>query len=483
MAGIGFELKKIYRKEGISRSLLGAAYSSLVTIGPMIIVIAVILVMYAVLGTSSVGFADRELLSSTILYVFIFSVILTAPFNSVFSRYLADKIYAEETQHILPSYYTGLLCCSAIATAAAIPVLLSLRFRGGVGLPYILAAYVLWISCVILFFSVTYLHATKDYKVIALFFLIGMLLAFGLAVLFWKLCGVEVIHAILYGLAIGFFAIAFLQFSYIKRYFRTSSNAYTECLAYIWKYKTLFLANFFYMLGLYVHNFIFWTTDMRLHVANTFYTHQAYDMATCLAMFTNISTMVIFTVMAETRFHDSYQHYMESVTGGTYRLIEKNKNIMFRTLSQQIGQVFGIQIAITAVIYLIVIIFFPTLGFSGMTMKIYPVLAVSYLGIFMMYGNIIYLYYFNDLGGSLFTCVLFFAGTFVGTLFSQNWSIPYYGAGSLIGMLCGFSFSFFRIRYLERNFEAHIFCNYKIIDTMNSSHKGKVVYRRENAQK
>ena len=54
------------------------------------------------------------------------------------------------------------------------------------------------------------------------------------------------------------------------------------------------------MLGLYVHNFIFWTTDMRLYVANTFYTHQVYDMATCLAMFTNISTMVIFTVMAET---------------------------------------------------------------------------------------------------------------------------------------------------------------------------------------
>ena len=41
----------------------------------------------------------------------------------------------------------------------------------------------------------------------------------------------------------------------------------------------------------------------------------------------------------------------------------------------------------------------------------------------MMYGNIIYLYYFNDLGGSLFTCVLFLPAHSL-VLFSQNWTIP-----------------------------------------------------------
>ena len=39
MAGIGFELKKIYRKEGIARSAMGVLYSTLVTIGPMVLVI------------------------------------------------------------------------------------------------------------------------------------------------------------------------------------------------------------------------------------------------------------------------------------------------------------------------------------------------------------------------------------------------------------------------------------------------------------
>jgi len=50
MAGIGFELKKIYRKESISRGMLGVVYSSLVTIGPMILVIVAILLLYFFLG-------------------------------------------------------------------------------------------------------------------------------------------------------------------------------------------------------------------------------------------------------------------------------------------------------------------------------------------------------------------------------------------------------------------------------------------------
>ena len=107
MAGIGFELKKIYRKEGIARSAMGVLYSTLVTIGPMVLVICAILFLYFFLGVTGISYADRELLSSMILYTFIFSVILTSPFNVVLSRYLADKFYLEEYGGILDSYYMG----------------------------------------------------------------------------------------------------------------------------------------------------------------------------------------------------------------------------------------------------------------------------------------------------------------------------------------------------------------------------------------
>ena len=275
MAGIGFELKKIYRNEGISYAIKGALYSSLVTIGPTIVVIVTILLLYFFLGMTDVGTVDRELLSSTILYVFIFSVTLTAPFNSVFSRYLADKFYQEEMKDVLPSYYTGLLLVSFLAMLLALPMLLSMYFRGGVDLPFVLSSYGLWASAVIVFFSVTYLQATKDYKVIAWFFLIAMVVGGLLAAFLYFCTSCDQIHSILYGLTAAFFIIAFCEFAYIRSYFRDDSGSFTECLKYIWRYRLIFLTNLFYILGLYVHNFIFWGTPEHLYVANTFYSHQA----------------------------------------------------------------------------------------------------------------------------------------------------------------------------------------------------------------
>ena len=478
MAGIGFELKKIYRNEGISYAIRGALYSSLVTIGPTIVVIVTILLLYFFLGMSDVSMVSRELLSSTILYVFIFSSILTAPFNAVFSRYLADKFYQEEMSDVLPSYYTGLLLVSFLSMLVALPVLLSMYFRGGVDLPFVLAAYGLWASAVILFFSITYLQATKDYKIIALFFFAAMLIGGLFAAVLYFCTSCDQIHSILYGLTAAFFIVAFCEFAYIRAYFRDDSGSFTECLKYIWRYRMIFLANLFFTLGMYVHNFVFWATPEHLYAANTFYSHQAYDLATCLAVFSNISTTVIFTVVAETRFHETYQKYMESVVGGTYRQIQKNKRIMFHTLSLQLEQVFSLQLAIVCVCYLFLRIFGLYLGFGAMTMTIYPLLAAAYLGVFIMNCNIIYLYYFEATHEAMLTGFLFCSFTLIGTLISRNFGVAFYGSGLMLGMLVGFTFSFFCLRRVERNFETHIFCRYKIIDTMKSSAKGKIVYRK-----
>lgn len=477
MAGIGFELKKIYRKEGISRALIGAGYSSLVTVGPTLLVIGVILFLYLILGMSKVGYAQRELLSTTMLYIFIFSGVLTSPFNSLFSRYLADKFYQKEYDNILPSYYVGAAIVGACTFVMAAPVLLSMYFRGGVDLPFLLGAYVMWVSVSLLFFTITYLHATKDYKIVTLFFGIGMALG---GIVSWLLSHTglcDVVHAILYGMTVGFFLIAFSQFSYVRRYFSGKGQDYTECLRYFGRHWKLFGTNLFYVLGLYVHNFVFWTTSMRLEVAKTLVCCPSYDMAVCLAMFTNISTTVLFTILAETQFHDAYQDYMQSVIGAAYNKIQLQKRALFRTLSQQMIHVFAIQIAITSVLFLVVILAGRNF-FSAATMEIYPVLAVSFLGIFMMYDNIVYLYYYEDATGTLLTSVLFFAGTFVFTLLSRHFSAPYYGIGVFLGMLVGWTFSFFRIRWVERNIEGLIYCRYKLVATMKSSVKGETVYKK-----
>ena len=102
MAGIGIRLNKIYGKNTLTTHIIGASYSILFTIAPMLVVIGAIIVMQSLLKFSAVGFADRELFSATVLYIFIFALLTTAPFNSVLSRYLSDVIYDETYEDILP---------------------------------------------------------------------------------------------------------------------------------------------------------------------------------------------------------------------------------------------------------------------------------------------------------------------------------------------------------------------------------------------
>ena len=75
MAGIGVRLNKIYEKNTITTDLYGAGYSIVVTIAPMLVVIAALIFMEWKLEFSSLGFAARELFSCTILSFFFLPMI------------------------------------------------------------------------------------------------------------------------------------------------------------------------------------------------------------------------------------------------------------------------------------------------------------------------------------------------------------------------------------------------------------------------
>ena len=98
-------------------------------------------------------------------------------------------------------------------------------------------------------------------------------------------------------------------------------------------------------------------------------------------------------IQAETKFHDIYQSYNEAIIGASLKDIEIAKKNMFHLLIQQIGYVVRVQAIISVIIFLLVIIFLPDYGFSGLEMTIYPALAAAFFGIFTMYCNIIFLYY------------------------------------------------------------------------------------------
>ena len=481
MAGIGVRLNRIYGKGSIVMNLLGFGYSMMVTIAPMFVVIGNIMLMSKVLGYDKLGYAERNLFSATVLYIFIFGLLTAAPFNAVLSRYMSDVIYDEMYEDIMPCYYAGLIMNIVLSCLLGIPFCFWEYIVGGVALHFVFTGFCGYIALVLVFYSMLYLSICKDYSKISIYFFLGMVLAFIIALVLVLVFHVSLTYSMLFALSVGFLLTAVLEMSTVRRYFKKNSNRYRKVFNYFKKYWKLVVVNTGYTLGLYIHNFVFWDTRLKMIVADSFVMAPLYDMATCLAMFTNISASIIFISRVEMHFHERYKLFSEAVTGGRWQDIQNTKDRMFRQLSRELLNLVRIQFIISVVVYLLMLIFLPRLGFSGMTLRIYPCLAAGYFILFVMYAEIIFLYYFNDLNGAVITAVCFCLITFLGSLISREMTELWYGLGLVVGSFVGLTIAYWRLRWVEKHLDTHTFCKGTLFPVTKEKRPDAKVY--DKAQK
>lgn len=484
MAGIGVRLNRIFKQNTLTSNIIGFGYSIIVTIAPMLLVIGTIVITQYFLGVSKLGYASRELFAATVLYIFIFSLLVVSPFSAVLSKYMSDIIYEEAWEDIMPCYYVGLIFAVILGVLLGIPFCLWEYFVGQVELYYVFAGFGGYMTLILIFYTMLFLLICKDYSRVSLFFFAGMLLMFLLSLVLVYLFHWDISFAMLVSLDAGFLLIAALETSLVKSYFRQNSGRYKRVLHYFKQYWKLVFTNFLYVLGLYIHNFVFWTTSMRMIVVKSFVMMQPYDMATCLAMFTNISASVIFIVRVEMNFHQRYRAYSEMVIGGRGMDIENAKNRMFRQLGEELHNLVRIQFIVSVVIFFIAIIVLPMFGFGGLVMRIYPCLAAGYFILFIMYSAIIFLYYYSDLTGALLTAFTFCFITFLGSVFSSR-MMPdtWYGLGLVIGAFAGWGMSYIRLRWVEKHLDVHIFCNGNILKRGSGKKPSSKVFDRYQKQR
>ena len=202
MAGIGVKLNRIYHKNTITTNVIGFFYSTVLTIAPVLVVIINLMLMQKVLKFNTVGYFDRELFSCTILYIFIFALLTASPFNAVLSRYMSDVIFESRYEDVLPCYRLGLLLNICFSCLLGIPFCLWEHLVGGVRIFYVFTGYCGYIGLVLVFYNMLYLSICKEYRLISLYFLIGMVLAFVLAVFLRYVCKVSIGYSMLLGLAV-----------------------------------------------------------------------------------------------------------------------------------------------------------------------------------------------------------------------------------------------------------------------------------------
>ncbi len=477
MAGLSIRLNKFFGRKSVASHMAGSGYSVMTTVVPMIVVIGNILLMrWALDYTEATTYNNRELFQVTILYIFMFSLIAQSPLNAVISKYVSDEIFKENYENIRAAFDVGLFLDIIIDALMVVPFTLHEYYVGHVNIVFVLASVICFIALSLAFYSVMFLSLCKDYGKISVFYFLGMAAAFGLSILFVRYGGMEVTLSMLLSLAIGFLIIAALAYALIRQYFRKNSRKYIDVIKYICRFWKLVGANTFYTLGLFVHNFVFWTSNMRSIIANSFVCAESYDFATCIGMFTNLSSTVIFVSLIEMHFNVRYKQYSEAIIGGRLIDIRKTKSRMMRMLAELLMSLVRIQFVVSTVIFLVCIIVLQRIGFSGTVLQLYPCLAAAYFIVYIMYAAFMYLYYFNDLDGSLATSLIFFAVTLFGSIVSMRLDVIWYGLGLLIGAFCGWTYAFFRIKYMEDTLYIHVFCNGNILSQAKGKRPSGLVY-------
>ena len=105
MAGIGFELKKLFAKRGIILTARANIYASLVVAGPMILGALLLLGANYIATWGGASDHEHDLIIVVITYSLLFSLLLSSLFLFVLSRYVADMLYVDAVARILPSLY------------------------------------------------------------------------------------------------------------------------------------------------------------------------------------------------------------------------------------------------------------------------------------------------------------------------------------------------------------------------------------------
>lgn len=458
MAGIGFELRKIFRKTTISSRIRGIVFATMTTIGPTIIFLAMLLSINVILNTLNVSEYEQIFFSSATLYLFLFSIVISGTTGTTITRFISDRIHENEEEFIPSAMFGTSIFVSLLASIFASTIVVLLYFDGITDLLMLISLYLLTIVVSITYNLMFFISALKEYLKITAAFFIGILLGALTFFVLFQFSNLNVLTDILISMIVVFMVINLMLIYLILTFFNHSNHEYFAFLKYYKKYPYLFLSGLFYIVTLYVPNILYWLfSDIAIQVS-IFRVAPSYDMALFLAILVNLSTPVLFVVKVETKFFEKYQKYVGSLINGTYNIIEKYRKIMLKTMDIELFFIYEVQLIITIILTCAGILLLPMLGFGGMVMNYFLILSIGVYCTYLMYFTVIFLYYFDDQFGSFITTLTFFITTVLASIAALQLGVSYYPVALFIGGIVSWVVGFFRLRKFMETINARLYC-------------------------
>lgn len=455
MAGVGFELKKLFKdNNGYVDTIKAYSISAIVTEGPMILCIVMMLILQYFIMKFNGSFVNREGFLILITYTMIFSMIIANSFMMMMSRFISDCLFQKKLNDILPSFY-GIVCIvGLIGLLIGSFIVFDLAISAVTKLVYIAQFCMVLITWI----QITYLSCIKSYHDIVIGFIIAFVVSIASGFILISLMGDKLLAALI-AWSLGYFCLLIALMYNILKYF-PKSNKHIFSFIYIFdEYKILFFTGLFTVLGIYSHNFVVWFSDYHTIVLDKLRFCMLYDVPTFYASLSIVPIIIIFTVSLEVNFYERYHNYFSTIRNNG-RLVDiiNAKSMMKKVLTSELAYMCQLQLFFGIIASTIIGNLLSTIGFDTNMLGIYRVLCFGYCFYGITRSALIILLYFDDRKGAFCLSLIFFLLSVIFTSISIIMGIDYYGIGLLVAAITTSILSLMRIYYYINRFEYYVFC-------------------------
>ncbi len=427
MAGIGFDLRKIFYTDNKLEKVKVSIQSLFITSGPWIISIFTVATL-KIINETFMTKGNFNIFVSVIIYSFVFSLILSSPVTNLVTRCSSDFIYLEKFDEILSIFFSGFLIVGIISFLSAFLYILYFTPLKN----YSFRISYLFTSLNILWFIMVFVSMLKDPKRITIAFLIGMLIIIFLNWLYAKGNLSKSLDSFTIGICFTCYyliALLFKQFDFNKK------------LNFQWlfefKYYPLVLSGLFLYLGMWADKIIYWFfSNKSVEVAKGFYFFPVYDFAIFLSYLTIIPTTAFFVIFIETTFYETQRAYLTLVerNGTLDEIREKEEKLIVDFYKSIINLIY-----FQSFIAIIFIFFVPILlDHFNIVVESIPLLRIAVLSAtlqIILNIIIIFLYYFDYQKETLFIALcLFFSNTII-SFYMKDMPFEYTGFSYFISLV------------------------------------------------
>ncbi len=373
MAGIGFELRKLLRKDTLLGLIRAYTYAGVISSGPWVLsIIGILIIGIFSLGTVIPDVAVAQFQVS-VTYLIATSLVLTGGLQLAFTRFCADRAFEKHEELILPNFGGVTLLLTGVAGLLGLAVVMfmfpaeSILFRALLVACFVVLCNI-WIATI-------FLSGMKQYKAILWLYALGYSITV-LAAYWLRFLNLE---GLLLGFLLGQVSLLTGMLVMIVRGYPSTRIVSFELFSSKYLFVSLLFVGFFYNAGVWADKVMFWYfSGTGSEVIGPLRSSLIYDIPVFLSYLSLIPGMAVFLVRMETDFVEYYNNFYGAVRGGgSLSYIEDMRNQMVFVIRQGIFQILKIQAIAALVIMATGAQIFAALGISELYLPLLKVQLVA----------------------------------------------------------------------------------------------------------